>query len=158
MDASWESFPALIGNCDMSIVLALLFQNLTTEVHGGSLAATDAHMDVRDSGLQDDNAAWRNTLHMQVARPFAYFNFGDADLAPWTEWDVASRAQYAENAKQFQAFGTAVEVMARGGIKFAFVEELRKFAADRFGLDKLPDFTIGDPPAGKGGGGGGFGA
>ena len=156
MDASWESFPALIGNCDMSIVLALLFQNLTTEVHGGSLAATDAHMDVRDSGLQDDNSAWRNTLHSQVARPFAYFGFGDADLAPWTEWDVASRAGYEANAKQMQALGTAMQAFGAAGVKFTFVEELRKFAAERFGLDRFPDFTIQDPPAAKPKGDGGF--
>lgn len=152
----WEGFIGAIDNCDMAIVLALLFQNLTTEVKGGSFAATSAHMDIRDSGIQDDNAAWRSTLHEQVARPFAFYNFGDPDLAPVTEWDVASRSQYAENAKQFQAFGTAIEVMARGGIKFEFVEEVRKWAAKRFGLDGLPDFTIGDPPAGGGGGMGGM--
>jgi phage gp29-like protein len=150
-DTSWEAFPGLRNHCDMAIVLALLFQNLTTEVTGGSLAATSAHMDIRDSGIQDDNTAWRNTIRNQVARAFAYFNFGDADLAPWTEWDVASRSQYEANAKQFQAFGTALEVMARGGIKFNNTEELRLFAASAFGLDKLPDFTIGDPVSGGGG-------
>jgi len=144
-DTAWEAFPGLRNHCDMAIVLALLFQNLTTEVTGGSLAATSAHMDIRDSGIQDDNTAWRNTLHGQVARPFAFFNFGDADLAPWTEWDVASRSQYEANAKQFQAFGTAIEVMARGGVKFQDVEQVRRFAASRFGLDGLPDFVIGDP-------------
>ena len=30
-DTAWESFPGLIDRCDMAIVLALLFQNLTTE-------------------------------------------------------------------------------------------------------------------------------
>lgn len=154
----WEGFIGAIDNCDMAIVLALLFQNLTTEVKGGSFAATSAHMDIRDSGIQDDNTAWRTTIHDQIARPFAFYNFGDPELAPTTEWDVASRSQYAENAKQFQAFGTAVEVLARGGVKFLLSSQLQKFAKDRFGLDGIPDFDIGDPPAGKGAGGmgGGF--
>jgi phage gp29-like protein len=159
-DTSWEAFPGLRDHCDMAIVLALLFQNLTTEVKGGSLAATSSHMDVRDSGIQDDNTAWKNTLHGQVARPFAFFNFGDPELAPWTEWDVASKSQYEANAQQFQKFGTAIEVLRRGGIKFKNVEELRSFASSRFGLDGLPDFDVVDPVgagAGGGGGGGGFG-
>lgn len=153
-DRSWESFPALVDRCDMSIVLALLFQNLTTEVKGGSLAATSAHMDIRQSGLQGDNAAWKNTLYEQVARPFAYLNFGDADLAPTTWYDVEPRDELEGNARQFQQFGTAIEVLARGGLKFKDVEELRAFAAKKFGLDGLPDFTIGDAVvSGLGGGG-----
>lgn len=142
----WEGFIGAIDNCDMAIVLALLFQNLTTEVKGGSFAATSAHMDIRDSGIQDDNAAWKSTLHGQVARPFAQFNFGDPDLAPWTEWDVASRSQYAANATAFRDFGTAVEVFARGGLKFKNEEQVRAFASKRFGLDELPDFLITEPP------------
>ena len=154
---AWEGFPGLIDSCDMAIVLALLFQNLTTEVKGGSFAATSAHMDIRDSGIQDDNAAWRSTIHSQIARPFAYFNFGDADLAPWTEWDVASRSQYEANAKQFSEIGKAIAMMSKGGIKFLDVEALQSWAAKRFGLDGMPRFDINDPPAGAGGGGGDFG-
>ena len=153
----WEGFIGAIDHCDMAIVLALLFQNLTTEVKGGSFAATSAHMDIRDSGIQDDNSAWKSTLHDQVARPFAFFNFGDPDLAPWTEWDVASRSQYKENALQFKEFGNALMAMARAGIQFDDVDAVRSFAAKRFGLDGLPGFTIKPPPSGSGGGGGGFG-
>ena len=142
----WEGFVGAIDHCDMAIVLALLFQNLTTEVKGGSFAATSAHMDIRDSGIQDDNAAWRATIHDQIARPFAFFNFGDPELAPWTEWDVASRSNYQQNALQFKDFGTAIEVMARGGVRFNNTDELRSFAKERFGLDGLPSFTINDPP------------
>lgn len=152
-DNAWEGFAGLIDGCDMAIVLALLFQNLTTEVKGGSFAATTAHMDIRDSGIQDDNAAWRSTLYSQVARPFALFNFGDPDLAPITEWDVASRSQYEANAKQFSEIGKAIAQMSRGGIKFTDVEEVRRWAAKRFGLDGMPDFTIQDPPASAGEGG-----
>jgi phage gp29-like protein len=144
-DRAWEGFPGLIDSCDMSIVLALLFQNLTTEVKGGSFAATSAHMDIRDSGIQDDNAAWRSTLHSQVARPFAFFNFGDADLAPWTEWDVASRSQYEANAKQMQAVSTGQETFRRGGVEFEDPEAFRSWMAKRFGLDGMPKFKFVEP-------------
>lgn len=155
-DTAWEVFPGLVDRCDMAIVLAILMQNLTTEVKGGSFAATSAHMDIRQSGIQGDNEAWKSTIYNQIARPFAFFNYGDADLAPWTFWDVAPREDYQANADQFQKFGTAVEVLRRGGIQFLDSEEVRAFAARRFGLDNMPGFTITEPVAG--GGAGGFGS
>jgi len=152
-DKSHEVFGQLIDRCDVDITLALLFQNLTTEVQGGSYAAANVHMDIRQSGLQRDSAAWKHTIHQQIARPFAYLNFGDPDLAPYTFWDVEPRDEFEANAKQFQQFGTAVEVLARGGIKFKDVEELRRFVASKFGLAGLPDFDIGSPPSSTGMGG-----
>ncbi len=152
-DTAWETFPGLIDRCDMSIILAILFQNLTTEVKGGSFAATSAHMDIRQSGLQGDDAAWANTIYNQVARPFAWLNFGDADLAPRTWRDVEPRDDLRGNATQFQQFATAIELLARGGVQFSNVEELRTFAAKAFGLNGLPDFSISAPaPAPAGGG------
>jgi phage gp29-like protein len=150
-DTAWEVFPGLIDRCDMDIILAIMMQNLTTEVTGGSFAATKAHMDIRQGGIEFDNGAWASTVRDQAARPFAWVNFGDADLAPYTSWDVTPREDFTHNAEQFSKFGTAIEVMARGGIKFTDVEKLRKFAADKFNLQGLPDFIIGDPVAGGGG-------
>lgn len=156
-DTAWESFPGLRDHCDMAIVLAIMFQNLTTEVSGGAFAATQSHMDIRQGGIRGDNEGWRSTLYSQVIRPFALINFGDADLACVTDWDVRARTDYESNAKQFQQFGTAIEVLRRGGVKFKDSKMVRKFAREAFGLEKLPDFDIVDPVASGAGGGGGFG-
>lgn len=156
-DTAWEIFPGLIDRCDMSIVLAILFQNLTTEVKGGSFAAASAHMDIRQGGIQFDAQAWQNTIYRQVARPFAYLNYGDADLAPRTIWDVTPRDEYTQNADQFQKFGSAVEILRKGGVEFMSSDELREFAARKFGLDGIPDFILTDPVMSGGSGGGGFG-
>lgn len=155
-DTAWESFPGLRDHCDMAITLAILFQNLTTEVKGGSFAATTAHMDIRQGGIQYEAAGWSHTVREQLARPFALFNFGDESLAPYTSWDVTPRDEFQHNADQFQKFGTAVEVLRRGGIQFTDTEAVRRFAAERFGLRDMPDFMITEPVA-SGGGGGGFG-
>lgn len=156
-DTAWEVFPGLVDRCDMSIILAILFQNLTTEVKGGSFAATDSHMDIRQSGLQFDDAAWQNTIYNQIARPFAYINFGDADLAPRTWRDVEPRDDLKGNAAQFQAFGTAIQALSTGGVEFTDSKQVQEFAAKAFGLNNLPDFTIKAPaPKASGGGGDGF--
>ena len=153
-DDSWQSFPGLIDRCDMSIVLAIMFQNLTTEVKGGSFAATTSHMDIREGGIGFRAEAWSQTIDQQVARPFAWVNFGDPDLAPTTKWDIPKLSEHAAAAEAFNKFGTAIEVMARGGIKFKDADAVRRFASIRFGLKDLPDFDIGDPVASSSGGGG----
>lgn len=156
-DTAWEAFPGLRDHCDMAIVLALMMQNLTTEVKGGSFAATSSHMDIRQGGIQAENSNWYHAVREQVARPFAWLNFGDASLAPYTTRDVTPREEYASNADQFAKFGTAIEVLRRGGVKFSDSEQVKRFARERFGLAGLPDFEIVDPVAAGGAGGGGFG-
>jgi phage gp29-like protein len=116
-DTSWESFPGLIDRCDMSIVLAILFQNLTTEVKGGSFAATDAHMDIRQGGLERDDKAWQKTIRQQVARPFAFLNFGDPDLAPKTRYDVQSVDTHKSQAALAMNVGMLVNYLRMSGVK-----------------------------------------
>lgn len=148
-DRSWEAMIGLRDHCDMAIVLSLIFQNLTTEVTGGSFAATSAHMDIRSSGIQADNEAWKLTLYEQVARPFAWINFGDADLAPWTDYDVAPLSDYDAMTSLVSKFGTAVEVLRRGGVQFENPADLIEFAKS-MGL-KLPSIVFKDPVPGGGG-------
>jgi hypothetical protein len=124
--------------------------NLTTQVDGGSYGAAKVQMDVRSEGSQLDNQSWKRTIYNQVARPFAYLNFGDANLAPWTWWDVKGSDEYANNARQFQAVGTAVEVLRRGGIQFRDEDEVRRWISRTFGLDDFPSFDFKEPVAGGG--------
>lgn len=150
--ATWEIFPSEIDRCDMDIVLALVFQNLTTEVTGGSLAATQGHMDILQFGVENDNIGWRDTIHNQIARPFAYLNFGDADLAPFTDWDVTRREDYDQRAKTFYSFGQSLQIMRQAGVKFRDGDEgaLRSFAREQFGIF-LPDaIEITEPDSGSG--------
>lgn len=146
---NWEIFPGLRDYCDMGITLALLMQNLTTEVKGGSFAATQAHMDIRQNGIEADNEAWRLTIQEQIARPFAWVNFGNPDLAPVTEWDITPQTDYAENARRFYSVGQAIQIMRQGGVQFSDAEELRTFVRESFGV-KLPESTeIVEPNSGS---------
>jgi len=155
-DTAWESFPGLIDRCDMSIVLAILSQNLTTEVKEGSFAAARVHGDVRQGVLEADNKSLSAAIYHQLARPFAEINFGDAGLAPYTEWNIQPVEDYHTSADLFQKFGTAIEVLRRGGVQFESDDAVRDFARKNFGLD-LPDIKFVDPVGSGAGGGGGFG-
>ncbi len=151
VDQAWESFGKLIDRCDTSIVLALLFQNLTTEVKEGSFAAARVHSDVRQGALASDNNALKLSIYSQLARPFAAFNFGDPELAPWTEWDVTPVEDVHAYADLFQKFGTAVEVLRRGGVQFVDANEVERLAL-AFGI-RLPNVKLVEPVSGGMGGG-----
>ena len=80
--------------------------------------------------MSADNRAWIRTLRHDFARPFAYLNFGDADIAPITRWDVPDppRDDYAANGESFSKFATAMQGLATSGLKFADPDEVRRFA------------------------------
>jgi phage gp29-like protein len=144
----WESFKAEIDQCDMQIVLTLLYQNLTTEVQEGSFAAARVHAAVRQAALKADSRALAMTIYHQIARPFAAFNFGDPDLAPWTEWEVTPAEDFNANADVLVKWANALKVLRDAGYKVLDKESLEDFA-QTFGF-KMPDFEIVEPvsPAG----------
>lgn len=129
-DTAWESFPGLIDRSDMSIVLAILFQNLTTEVTGGSFKATTSHMDIRQQGVERDDLAWTQTTY-QITRPFSLINYGDADLAPRVRRDVQSSETHKQNATLAMNLAMAVNYMRISGIR---LKQPRKFFGT-FGID-----------------------
>lgn len=148
---AWQVHPAQIDRCDMAIVLAILMQNLTTQVDGGSYGAAKVHMDVKSQGDDLDNQILKGVIYRDVARPFAYLNHGDANLAPMTWYDVTPIARYESNAKQLVQLGSALSSLRQAGIEFKDPAEVRRWVADRFGLDGLPDFKITEPVTPSGG-------
>lgn len=149
---AWESFPGLRDGCDLDIILAIKFQNLTTEITtGGSYAAAKEHGKGDVSQVAADNRAWMRTLRHDFARPFSYLNFGDADLAPITRWDVPDppRDDYAGNGEAFSKFGATMQALATSGVKFDDPNELRRFVRRSMGLREMPAFSFASPPADK---------
>lgn len=140
-DQAWLAFSGLITQCNAEITLALLGQNLTTEVKEGSFAAARVHADVRQAILEADARALEHTIYTQIARPFAAVNFGDPNLAPRTCWDVAPYEDNKLAAETFAAFAMAVQTLRTAGKKVGNVVAL----ARSFGL-KLKDGDISDAP------------
>lgn len=141
---AWQVHPSQIDRCDQAIALALLTVSQTTEI-GGGVYGPKVAQDVRFEGSQLDNQSWKRTLYNQVTRVFAYLNYGDANLAPWTWWDVKGAEEYANNARQFQAVSAGIETLNRGGVKFRNEEEVRAWVGPTFGLDHFPAFTLPKP-------------
>ncbi len=130
-DRSWESFPSLIDRCDRSMVLPILWQNLTTEVKEGSLAAARVHGDVRQNAIEFDNETLSEAIHDQVARPWALFNYGDPDVAPYSCWDVRPVEDFVAKVDVLQKFAQSMQQLRMAGLA---PKHVRRLAA-RFGLD-----------------------
>ena len=123
-DRSWESFKGTIDRCDMSIVLPIMWQNLTTEVKEGSFAAAREHGDIRQNALEFDNATLSEAVYEQLARPFAFFNYGDPNAAPFTSWNVTPKEDYATKAKTFLTFAQSMQYLRQAGLKPLDVAEM----------------------------------
>lgn len=120
-DTSWQAFPEILAACDMSIILPILGENLSTEISagtGGSYGAAKVHGDVKESVLFGDNAAMCEDVYTCIARPFALFNFGDPEAAPYTDYDVDSVIDQAKMGQAAQAFAIACADLSRAGVEF----------------------------------------
>jgi phage gp29-like protein len=132
-DENWQAFKELIEQCNSEITLALLGQNLTSQVKEGSFAAARVHADVRQAILEADARALAHTVYVQVLRPFAALNFGNPNLAPIPEWDVSPPEDFQKKAQTLQAFAGAINQLRQAGFALKKPETF----AEGFGLSGL---------------------
>lgn len=85
-------FETFKKDCDEQIAITILGQNLTTEVQGGSYAATKGHLEVRQDIVDEDKHLVEETINGLIDIIFE-LNFGDAErpvFSMWQEEDVDS--------------------------------------------------------------------
>jgi phage gp29-like protein len=138
---SEEGFEKLIAKCEAAMAIRVLGQNLTTEVKEGSRAAASVHERVAGRKLAADATATTACLREQLFRPWAHFNFGDAELAPWPAWDSTPPEDKAARANTLKTFGEALKELAAGGLKVDLATE-----AERFGVAILGTTEPAQPP------------
>ena len=119
----WEGFERLIMRCDTSITLGILSQNLTSEVSAGSFAAANVHNEVREDLKGADSRCLTNDVVQQILRPWALYNYGDADLAPIPIWDAktpddkaAAASERASTATMMMSLSTAITALTASGL------------------------------------------
>ena len=114
-DRAWETFRSTIEDADRSIILTIKSQNLTTEVSEGSFAAARQHGGTEQVTLEFDNSTFAYDFYTQVARPFAWFNFGDPDKATYSSWDVEPIEDRAAKAKMAFDAGNGLALLKQAG-------------------------------------------
>lgn len=88
--ASADIYNRLLDFCNAEVSKAILGQNLTTEVSGGSYAATQAHMEVRKDIVDSDKKLVEKAFN-QLIMWITELNFGSSQppvFSMWEEEDV----------------------------------------------------------------------
>lgn len=140
-DRASATFRETIEDADRSIILTIKSQNLTTEVSEGSYAAARQHGGTEQVTLEFDNDTFAQDFYEQVARPFAWFNFGDPEKASYSSWDVEPVEDMVAKSAVLTAVSNAIAQMRTAGVKV----NPQKLAA-RYGVT-LDDVEVASPVA-----------
>lgn len=92
---SYQGFEAMAERQNTRFSIVLVGQNLTTEVQGGSFAATTAHMQVRHDILESDALLLSSGVYEAVALEQHRLNVTEVDpevSAPRPLWDATPRS------------------------------------------------------------------
>lgn len=130
--AAWQGFERILGHCDVSIAVELLGQ-ASNATEGGSYAKAVTLDLIRQDILEADAAAIAATLHADLLRPWARFNFGDPDLAPLPVWDATPPEDTSALATTWQTAGNALGALQAAAQARGMDIDLDAFAA-RFGI------------------------
>jgi phage gp29-like protein len=106
---SHQVFKELKAAVDTDIAVRVKGQNLTTEVKTGSYAATAAHREVDDDKLRFDAETTSTCLREQLLIPWAAFNHGSGELAPWPCWDTEPPEDLKARAETLDKLGDGLK-------------------------------------------------
>lgn len=140
---SWEGFQKLVAAVDENAAVLWLGQNLTTSVKaGGSYAAANVHDRIRQDRLEADAKSLGPMLREQALRPWALYNFGDAELAPDVGWSTKAPEDRAATAKTFVDAGTALAAWRSSGVNVDRVEYAKRFGMPVDEKDPLKESLV----------------
>ncbi len=153
---TWDTFRESLQWASTEISIAILGQNLTSEVNGGSFAAAETHRDVVSTLIAFDAQSESTFLHHQLLRWWAIYNFGDAALAPWPMRDTKEPEDLTAKADLWRALGEAMLNLKAVGIPVdaravaeTFGLPLDKNASEAIATPKSIDAVDNDADAGK---------
>ncbi|MGL5923835.1 phage portal protein family protein [Chroococcidiopsis sp.] len=74
-----DVYSAFCGYCDTQAVEAILLQNLTTNITGGSYAASETHLEIRQELVDMDCSLLSDGPYADLSRWICEFNYPDAE-------------------------------------------------------------------------------
>jgi hypothetical protein len=105
----WQAFKSRKESLDTDIAVRVLGQNLTTEVKGGSLAASKVHEGIRGDVKRRD-AHFFKAAREQLLCWWAFYNFGDPELAPYPRPEIEAALDPVDEATQLLTLMQAMQI------------------------------------------------
>jgi phage gp29-like protein len=132
-----QIYEAQIALADLAIAIRIRGGNLTTNVEGGSRAAAETQQKSGDGvKLKSDALALGTTIQSQSLKPWALYNYGDANLAPWPVWPVEPEEDKNQRATMVKTLGEGLTVFDKLGFDVD-----PKIVKEEFGLTFLTGRT-----------------
>lgn len=131
-----------IEAADLSFVISINGQNLTTNVSGGSFSAASVHERVESRRIRTDGETLSTTLRSQSLVYWTEWNFGSEAVSPWPHWDTDPPADQLLKAKVFDMNAAALVRIDKAGFE---VEDMDEFSEES-GIPALSEKEVDDPP------------
>jgi phage gp29-like protein len=156
---SHKVFADLKAALEVDIAIRVKGENLTSEVQGGSLAAAEVHRGVAREKLRFDAQTATTCLHDHVLEPWAAFNFGSPEVAPWPCYETEPPEDLQSAATTIDKVGDATGKLWDAGYPLDLQQMAERFdiplqdgakvPTERPKPDPAPILVPGAPPAGK---------
>jgi phage gp29-like protein len=119
--ASSTNFSALIDETNKTYQICILGQNLTSNVDGGSYAATEIHAGIEKNLIKSDSQTLSTVLRNQLLMYWIDDNFGVPELTPYPSWDLETKEDLTEI---IDGYIKADELLKSNGFKIDNLPEL----------------------------------
>lgn len=156
-----ELYGKQIAMANEAIAVNIRGGNLSTNVEGGSRAAAEVQERTGDqANLRQDAQAWTTTVHNDSLKPWAEFNYGDRNLAPWPVYPVEPKRDLKRSGETANSALDAAKKARDLGFKVKPKEFSKAFELDEWleadgellpptpppAPPGAPGATIGTPP------------
>ena len=111
---TYDSFERQLIFANTSISIALLGQNLTTEVRSGSLASARVHENVEARIIRTVSNQLGTETHEQVLTWYVALNWASQPV-PWATWDTTPPENRKEKAQTFSLVGDFLQKASKAG-------------------------------------------
>lgn len=138
MGRSDEGFDRLIARCDTAMAVRVLGQNLTTEASSGTYALGSVHERVSLRKMCFDASSLSDCLRAQTLGPWARFNYGSAELAPWPTYDTTPPEDLGARATSYKSLGEGLAALQKAGVPVDVVAEAERFGVSLSATQALP--------------------
>lgn len=133
---AWQIYREIIRSNDSDIPRVVLGQDSTSKTEGGNYVKDGVLLGVRNDIVEGDLAALTRGLYVGVFRPWAWANFGDADLAPKLKWKIPDPDQ-DQRARSYgdRSVAYSADVAARKANGETVDQALIDALSERYGVE-----------------------
>lgn len=140
--ASIAVFEKYIDLCNTEMAIAILGQNLTTEVQGGSRAAAQTHLNIMENIIQDDVDWIDEIVQAQFVDPIVRVNFPSLPLEMYPTYKSV-----LDKKVDMQKLGAGLKQMSQLiEIPVNYIHEITQIPKPEDGDDTIGGFQSGSNP------------